>query len=163
MPAPDGTITPSLSPQEREALLGIARGKTTAETAADMGVSERTVNTHILRIGGKLGTLECAAMVELAYQQHHLDVPDPVDHVVSLPAEQRSILNGLAGGKTIEQIAADEQRPLSDVRRDARRMLRTLGASSAPYAVTRGWQFGLLGPTANPERSRDVAAVAGSA
>jgi DNA-binding NarL/FixJ family response regulator len=163
MSAPDGTITQSLSPQERQALMGIARGKATAEAAADMGVSESTVKTHLLRIGGKLGTLERPAMVELAYEHHQLDLPDPLDHGVNLPFEQRSVLNGLAGGKTVEQIAADEQRPLSDVRKNARRMLRALEASSAAHAVTRGWQLGLLGPAAGLKPCRDVATVAGSA
>ncbi|MEU9288763.1 helix-turn-helix transcriptional regulator [Streptomyces sp. NPDC048275] len=163
MPAPDRTITQPLSPQEREALLGIAQGKTTAETAADMGVSESTVKTYVLRIGGKLGVLERAAMVELAYRHHHLDVPVPLDHMVHLSVEQRSVLERLAGDKTVEQIAAGERRPLADVRKDARRMLRALGASSAAHAVTRGWQLSLLGPTADPDASRAVAAVAGTA
>ncbi|MEU6379527.1 helix-turn-helix transcriptional regulator [Streptomyces sp. NPDC046909] len=163
MPAPDGTLTPSLSAQEREALLGIARGKTTAETAADMGVSESTVKTYLIRIGGKLGTLERAAMVNLAYRHHHLDTPSPVDSKVQLPTEQRAVLDRLAGGRTVEEMAADEQRPLSDVRKDARRMLRGLGASSAAHAITRGWQLGFLGTAAGAEGSRDIAAMAGSA
>ncbi|WP_411150129.1 LuxR C-terminal-related transcriptional regulator [Streptomyces sp. A30] len=163
MPAPYGTITQPLSSQERDALLGIAQGRTTAETAADMGVSESTVKTYILRTGGKLGAVERAAMVELAYRQHHLDVPLPLDHLAHLPDGQRSILDELAGGKTVEQIAADEQRLLSDVRKDARRMLRALGASSAAHAVTRGWQLGLLGPAAGPGAFGDVASVAGPA
>ncbi|GGZ93179.1 hypothetical protein GCM10010344_71280 [Streptomyces bluensis] len=128
-----------------------------------MGVSESTVKTYIQRIGGKLGSLERAAMVELAYQQHHLGVPEPVSQRVYLPVEQRSVLEGLASGKTVEQIAADEHRPLADVRKDARRMLRALGASTAAHAVTRGWQLGLLGPAAGSDASRDIAALAGQA
>ncbi|MHC3474891.1 response regulator transcription factor [Streptomyces sp. 7R007] len=163
MPAPDGTLTQSLSPHERQALLGISRGRTTAETAVDLGVSECTVKTYLHRIGGELGTQERAAMVDLAYRHHHLDVPAPVTHAFLLPAGQQAILEGLAGGKNIEQIADDTKRPLSDLRKDARRMLRTLGASTAAYAVTRGWQLGLLGPTATLGNSSDVAPVAGSA
>ncbi|MGI5457642.1 LuxR C-terminal-related transcriptional regulator [Streptomyces sp. CA-249302] len=161
MPAPDETISPPLSSQEREALLGISQGRTTAETACDMGVSDSTVKTYILRIGGKLGTSERAGMVDLAYRHGHLDVPGPVDYVVELPKEQHTVLAGLAGGKTVEEIAADEKRPLDDVRKDARRLLRALGASSAAHAVTRGWQFRLLGPATGHESSRDVVAVAG--
>ncbi|MEI5595930.1 LuxR C-terminal-related transcriptional regulator [Streptomyces brasiliscabiei] len=163
MPAPDETISPPLSPQEREALLGISQGKTTAETACDMGVSDSTVKTYILRIGGKLGTCERAGMVDLAYRHGHLDVPGPVDHVVELPEEQRTVLAGLAGGKTVEEIAADEKRPLDDVRKDARRLLRALGASSAAHTVTRGWQFRLLGPATGRENSGNIVSVAGQA
>ncbi|MFI9829616.1 LuxR C-terminal-related transcriptional regulator [Streptomyces sp. NPDC051913] len=161
MPAPDETISPPLSSQEREALLGISQGRTTAETACDMGVSDSTVKTYILRIGGKLGTPEWAGMVDLAYRLGHLDVPGPVDYVVELPKEQRTVLAGLAGGKTVEEIAADEKCPLDDVRKDARRLLRALGASSAAHAVARGWQFRLLGPATGHESSRAVVAVAG--
>ncbi|MGW3955370.1 LuxR C-terminal-related transcriptional regulator [Streptomyces sp. NPDC004752] len=163
MPAPDETISPPLSAQEREALLGISQGRTTSETACDMGVSDSTVKTYILRIGGKLGTSERAGMVDLAYRHGHLDVPGPVGHAVELSKEQRTVLAALAGGKTVEEIAADEQRPLEDVRKDARRLLRALGASSAAHAVTRGWQFRLLGPTAGRENSGDVVAMAGKA
>lgn len=163
MPAPDETISPQLSPQERQALLGISQGRTTAETACDMGVSDSTVKTYILRIGGKLGTPERAGMVDLAYRHGHLDVPATVDYVVELPKEQRAVLAGLASGKAVEEIAAGEQRPLDDVRKDARRLLRALGASSAAQAVTRGWQVRLLGPTTGHEGSGDGIAMAGQA
>lgn len=163
MPALDGTISPPLSPQEREALLGISQGRTTSETACDMGVSDSTVKTYILRIGGKLGTSERAGMVDLAYRHGHLDVPGHVDYVVELPKEQRTILTALAGGKTVEEITAEEKSQLDDVRKDARRLLRALGASSAAHAVTRGWQFRLLGPATCREASGDIVAVAGRA
>lgn len=163
MPAPDETISPPLSPQEREALLGISQGRTTSETACDMGVSDSTVKTYILRIGGKLGTSERAGMVDLSYRHGHLDVPRLVDYVVELPEEQRTVLAGLADRKTVEEIAADETRPLDDVRKDARRLLRALGASSAAHAITRGWQFRLLGPANGRENSGDVVAMAGQA
>ncbi|MDQ0687312.1 MULTISPECIES: response regulator transcription factor [Streptomyces] len=163
MPAPDETISPPLSPQEREALLGISQGKTTAETACDMGVSDSTVKTYILRIGGKLGTSERASMVDLAYRRGYLDVPGPVDYVVELPKEQHTVLAGLAGGKTVEEIAAGAKRPLYDVRKDARRLLRALGASSAAHAVTRGWQLRLLSPATGRDNSGDVVAMAGQA
>lgn len=63
MPAPDETISPPLSPQERDALLGISQGTTTTETACDMGMSDSTVKTYILRTGGNLGTPERAGML----------------------------------------------------------------------------------------------------
>ncbi|WP_340375677.1 LuxR C-terminal-related transcriptional regulator [Streptomyces sp. SS7] len=163
MPAPDETISPPFTPKEREALLGISQGRTTTETACDMGVSDSTVKTYLLRIGGKLGMSERAGLVDLAYRHGHLDVPEHVDYVVELPEEQLTVLAGLAGGKTVEEIAADEQRPVDDVRKDARRLLRALGASSAAHAVTRGWQFRLLGPATGRETSADVVAVAGQA
>jgi DNA-binding NarL/FixJ family response regulator len=163
MPAPDEPISPPLSPQEREALLGISQGRTTTETACDMGVSDSTVKTYILRIGGKLGTSERAGMVDLAYRHGHLGVPVPVDFAVELPKGQRTVLAGLAGGKTVEEIAAGAKRPLDDVRKDARRLLRALGASSAAHAITRGWQFRLLGPATGRENSGDVVTMAGQA
>ncbi|MFC9131899.1 response regulator transcription factor [Streptomyces sp. NPDC057099] len=161
MPAPDGTLTPPLSPQERDALLGIALGKTTAETASHMGVSERTVKTYVVRIGRRLGAVERAAIVELAYRQQLLDTPVLLRREVHLSDGQRVILDGLAAGKTVEQMADGERRRLSDVRKDARSTLRALGASTAAHAVTRGWQFGLLGPAAGREALRDVTSVAG--
>ncbi|MFD3580986.1 LuxR C-terminal-related transcriptional regulator [Streptomyces sp. NPDC058683] len=161
MPAPDETVSPPLSPQEREALLGISEGRTTAETACDMGVSDSTVKTYVLRIGGKLGTSERAGMVDLAYRHGHLNVPGPMDCVVELPKGQLTVLAGLADGKTVEEIAADEQRPVYDVRKDARHLLRALGASSAAHAITRGWQFRLLGHATDRDSSGSIAAGAG--
>ncbi|MGQ4388590.1 response regulator transcription factor [Streptomyces sp. SAS_270] len=163
MPASDETISPPLSPQEREALLGISHGRTTTETACDMGVSDSTVKTYILRIGGKLGTSERAGMVDLAYRHGHLNVPEPADFAVELPKEQRTVLAGLAGGMAVEEIAVGAKRPLDDVRKDARCLLRALGASSAAHAVTRGWQFGLLVPATGRDNAGDVVAMAGQA
>jgi DNA-binding NarL/FixJ family response regulator len=57
---------PALSPRESETLDFIARGFTHAQTAARMGISETTVNTHIERIRGKLGLGNKAELTRMA-------------------------------------------------------------------------------------------------
>ena len=44
----------SLSPREAEVLRFVARGRTVAETAAQLGVSENTVKAHVKRAYAKL-------------------------------------------------------------------------------------------------------------
>ncbi len=157
MPAPDRIIAQPLSPHEREALPALALRK----TPVGMGVSESSVKQYVGRIGGKPGAVERAAMrVDHGCRHGQLDVPELRDYEVHLPDEQWLLLEGLANGKTVEQIAADERRPPADVRRDARRILRAMGASPAPQAVTRSGQLGLLGRH-GAVVSRDLAAVAG--
>lgn len=143
-----------LSPRERLALRGIARGWTSIQTAIAMRVSDSQVTALLDSAGGKLGTRERAAMVHRAYSRSQLDAPVFLDGSVGgllLPDDQRTVLVGLAGGATVEVIAAGEGLPVSEVRKSARCMVLTLGAASAPHAVTRGWQYRLLGTPATPD------------
>ncbi|WP_437054819.1 LuxR C-terminal-related transcriptional regulator [Streptomyces sp. enrichment culture] len=142
-----------LSPRERLALRGIARGRTSMQTAIAMRVTDSQVTAHLGSAGGKLGTRERAAMVHRAYIRRQLDAPAFLDSSVVgllMPDDQRTVLVGLAGGATVEEIAAVEGLPVSEVRKSARCMVLALGAASAPHAVTRGWQYRLLGTPALP-------------
>ncbi|MEV0220744.1 LuxR C-terminal-related transcriptional regulator [Streptomyces sp. NPDC050704] len=134
-----------LALREKEILQRIAQGKTTVEAASDMDLSAGSVKAHLVLIGGRLGVLSRPAMVHLAYGYGQMDVPKPLKRVVVLTEPQQKVLEGIADDRTVEEIAGQEQRPLADVRKDARLMVRALGASSPPHAVTRAWQFGLLG------------------
>jgi two-component system nitrate/nitrite response regulator NarL len=71
---PSHQPAPPLSPREAETLDYIARGLTHAQTAARMGISETTVNTHIERIRRKLGLGNKAELTRMAIQldQHRL-------------------------------------------------------------------------------------------
>jgi DNA-binding NarL/FixJ family response regulator len=56
-PAPDrhGLPLEALTPRERAVLDGIAEGLDNAETAASLGLSEKTVRNHITRVFDKIG------------------------------------------------------------------------------------------------------------
>jgi len=57
-----------LSDREIEVLLHVARGETSKEIAASLGIGERTVNWHLERVFVKLGAGSRAEAVSLALE-----------------------------------------------------------------------------------------------
>ena len=67
----------SLSPREREVLACLARGLTSADAAAELGISVETVETHVRRAMSKLGaktrTQAVASALLLGFLEGHLE------------------------------------------------------------------------------------------
>ncbi len=63
---PDRISLELLSPREMEVLQGIARGQTSKEIAADLGISFRTVQVHRSNIMEKTGIKNAAGLVKFA-------------------------------------------------------------------------------------------------
>ncbi|KRK98538.1 chemotaxis protein CheY [Secundilactobacillus odoratitofui DSM 19909 = JCM 15043] len=71
-PAPATTI--DLSPREHQILTEVAEGYHSKEIASDIGVSERTVKSHLTSIYNKLGVFSRAEAVAKALQLHLIDL-----------------------------------------------------------------------------------------
>jgi DNA-binding NarL/FixJ family response regulator len=67
-PAQPAPTLAGLTPREREVLVAIAQGRSNADIAADLVVSEATVKTHVSRIFEKLAVRDRAQAVVAAYE-----------------------------------------------------------------------------------------------
>lgn len=61
--------SPALSPREREVLIRVARGLTNKETAAELGISTRTVEAHRDSLSRKLGIRTVAGLTRYVMKQ----------------------------------------------------------------------------------------------
>ncbi len=69
MVSPGGVLAARLSPREREVALHVARGMTNVEVANALGVTRRTVATHLERIYDRLGIHSRAALANLVARE----------------------------------------------------------------------------------------------
>lgn len=72
--APTPATTIDLSPREHQILTEVAAGFHSKEIASDIGVSERTVKSHLTSIYNKLGVFSRAEAVAKALQLHLIDL-----------------------------------------------------------------------------------------
>ena len=66
-PRPAGSLA-ALTARERDVLIGVARGRTNRETAAELGISVRTVETHRDSLMRKLGIHTVAELTRFALE-----------------------------------------------------------------------------------------------
>lgn len=69
-----------LTDREQEVLRLVAQGRANKEIGRQLGISERTVRTHVSNILGKLGLASRTQAALYAVQQGLADGPDPLPH-----------------------------------------------------------------------------------
>lgn len=67
--APAPSALSVLTPRERDVLVGITRGETNKQIAAQLGISHRTVETHRESLMDKLGIRTVAGLTKLAMEE----------------------------------------------------------------------------------------------
>ncbi|WES64445.1 response regulator transcription factor [Microbacter sp. GSS18] len=73
MRQPAAAPAPALSARELDVLRLVARGRSNKQVAADLGIGESTVKTHLLRTFEKLGVADRTRAVTLAMEKGLLD------------------------------------------------------------------------------------------
>lgn len=134
-----------LSTRERGVVAGIADGFPMPQVAQKLGISESTAKSYLNAVRDKLGVRETPALIHNAYRAEVLSRPCPNDERPVVTLEQWTILHCMAAGYTAKQMATELNRPLTDVRKDTRTLLKVLNAETPAHAVTRGWQHRMLG------------------
>jgi DNA-binding NarL/FixJ family response regulator len=66
-----------LSPRERQVVVMVVNGRTSAEIAAELHVSAKTVDSYRSRLMAKLGTGDITALVKLALRHGLADNDGP--------------------------------------------------------------------------------------
>src|SRR5262245_57392784 len=67
-------IDSDVSPREIEVLRSIAQGRSNKEIAAQLGITEATVKTHVTNIFGKLGAADRTQAITIAMKRHILQL-----------------------------------------------------------------------------------------
>jgi DNA-binding CsgD family transcriptional regulator len=69
-----------LSPRESEVLAALASGSSRSEISSRLGIGPRTTESHLLRIGEKLGVSSAVAAAAKAFQASRLGEIPPRDN-----------------------------------------------------------------------------------
>jgi DNA-binding NarL/FixJ family response regulator len=76
-PRPGALAWSGLTPRELDVLMLLARGLSNAEIAADLGISDATVKTHVARVLDKIDARDRAQAVIYAYESGLVGRGDP--------------------------------------------------------------------------------------
>jgi DNA-binding CsgD family transcriptional regulator len=135
-----------LAPVEAATLTLVAAGLTTKEIADRRGISVDGVRSALRRCQAKIGVLDHAALVHIAYRTGQLPVPQRRGSGPrhALDDEQQHLLRLLSAGATARQIAAAVYRSRSTTQTRLKRLRGALGATTSAQAVHLGWQYGYL-------------------
>ncbi|MFF8618240.1 LuxR C-terminal-related transcriptional regulator [Streptomyces sp. NPDC015350] len=141
------TTTGRLTRREKQLVELLADGKPVPQIADALGIARRAAAGSYTVAESMLGVSGEAALVDEAYRAKEVSRPEPGPSdsiMVVLPDEQRRVLTLVAKGLTAPQMAEVLGWTVALVRRCARDLLVTLGATNGPNMIKRAWQLGLL-------------------
>ncbi|MFI9723300.1 response regulator transcription factor [Streptomyces sp. NPDC052396] len=143
--------------RQLEIVAGMARGLSTTEIAAEIGVQPSTVKSHIKKISHNIGMSTRAGIVGYACRHDLLRVAPPCLPRLRtvLSHRQRRILDGISRGLTNKEIAREMYVSTDTVHTHARHLYKAIGVKTRTEAVAVAHQLGLLchEQTENRERS----------
>lgn len=154
---------PTLTPRQVQVVAGLARGGTEASIGRALGVARATVHRHVenaARAAGVSGHRH-AGLVDFGYRTGVLAglTPEPRARIVLSP-RMADVLDGLARGVGLPEIAVELGLSEGTVRTHAKRLYAALGVGCRAHAVAIGWQCGLL---ADRDAARPAATRVGEA
>lgn len=119
-----------------------APGRTTLRTAIRTGLLRCVGEQRFEYRAEQLDTMTSYVLGEVRrHQKSH-----PRTKPVGVGIHEEILLELLAAGRTVAQIAKQVQRPVAETSDDVRRLFQVLGAKDALGAVVAGYELGLLQP-----------------
>ncbi|MCF3178789.1 helix-turn-helix transcriptional regulator [Streptomyces polychromogenes] len=136
--------TPLLTPAQLRIAAKVALGMSSAQVAADLGLSRATVDVQMSDSNTKTGVASRTALIHSCYVTDQLPRPELITPAPTADEVEREILWGLALGAELADTGRRCHYSTDAMGRKLRDLKKRWTASNDPHLITLGWQYGVL-------------------